>query len=161
MIVMPSLASVAAVALAASISFTSNVTPIGTGAPSHVENRAIGQRSSVESTRGHASAVETRNSGAPSMTTNLKGNRHGNMRDLPVGGKPGPREDIPFVGGKPGPREDIPFVGGKPGPREDIPFVGGKPGPCEDVPPVGGKPGPREDIPSMTDSREGEVSTFQ
>jgi len=143
MIVMPSLASVAAVALAASISFTSNVAPIGTGAPSHVESRAIGQRSSVESTRGHASAVETRNSGAPSMTTNLKGKRHGDMQNLPVDGKPGSRED------------DVPPVGGKPGPREDGPPVGGKPSPREDSPPVGGKTGPREDIPSMTDSCEG------
>lgn len=112
MIIVSSVASFATLALAASMSFSAHVMPVGTGAPSHVERdvRVVNQRASgAESARGHASAAEARNAGTPSVASNLRGDRDGDLRNIPVGGMVRHREGMP----------------------------------------------------SMTDSREGEVSTFR
>jgi hypothetical protein len=98
--VVSSIASLAAIAMISSMSFTANVMPVGTGAPSHVERdvRIVSQRpSAVEATRGHASAVETRNAGAPSVASNLRGDRDGDLRNIPVGGMIRHREGVPSM----------------------------------------------------------------
>ena len=85
MLVVSSVSSLAAVALAASMSFTANVMPVATGTPSHAENTARivnSQSSRVASTRVHGGASETRNGG---------------MGNCPVGAMHRHREGLPSM----------------------------------------------------------------
>lgn len=98
--VVSSIASLAAIVMASSMSFTANVMPVSAGAPSHVETnvRIVAPRPSrVESTRGHASGVEMRNGGIPSVASNLDGDRNGDMRNLPVSAMTRHREGLPSM----------------------------------------------------------------